>query len=102
MRYAAGKRAWGICDRTGFRYPLKDLVPEYRNGVRTGSLVGRDQVDPDHPQNFIGRARTDDAQSLRNPRPDVNPGREFFGWDPVGHPLVRMRGEVGLVTVEIS
>ena len=77
MKYAAGKRAWGICDRSGLRYPLKDLVPQYRNGVKTGLLVGRDQVDEDHPQNFIGRARTDDAQALRNPRPETTNGREI-------------------------
>ena len=77
MKHAAGKRAWGICDRSGLRYPLKDLVPQYRNGVKTGLLVGRDQVDEDHPQNFIGRARTDDAQALRNPRPETTNGREL-------------------------
>ena len=26
--YARGSKAFGYCDRTGFRYPLKDLVPE--------------------------------------------------------------------------
>jgi hypothetical protein len=102
MRYAAGKRAWGICDRSGLRYPLKDLVPQYRNGVKTGLLVGRDQVDEDHPQNFIGRARTDDAQALRNPRPETTNGRGYVGWAPVGHPLVRVKVQMGSVSVEIS
>ena len=50
--YANGKYAFGFCDRTGFRYPLKDLVFEVRNGVKTGLRVGRDVVAPDHPQNF--------------------------------------------------
>ena len=49
MSYAAGKYAFGFCDKTGFRYPLKDLVPEFKNGVKTGFLVGRDVVDPDQP-----------------------------------------------------
>lgn len=52
--YANGKYAFGFCDRTGFRYPLKDLVFEVRNGVKTGLRVGRDVVDPDQPQNFWG------------------------------------------------
>ena len=34
--YARGSKAYGYCDRTGFRYPLKDLIPEVQNGVRTG------------------------------------------------------------------
>jgi hypothetical protein len=71
MSYAKGKYAFGFCDKTGFRYPLKDLVPEYRNGVKTGFLVGRDVVDPDQPQNFLGRFKIHDPQALRNPRPDT-------------------------------
>jgi hypothetical protein len=57
MSYAAGKYAFGFCDKTGFRYPLRDLVPEFKNGVKTGFLVGRDVVDPDQPQNFLGRVK---------------------------------------------
>jgi hypothetical protein len=70
MTNARGKYAFGFCDRTGFRYSLDQLVDEYQNGVRTGMRVGFDVVDPDHPQNFLGRVRTDDPQSLLNPRPD--------------------------------
>ena len=69
--YAKGKHALGICDRTGFRYPLKDLVWEYKDGKRTGMRIGKDMVDPDHPQNFLGRVRVVDPQSLRDPRPDT-------------------------------
>ena len=70
MTNARGKYAFGFCDRTGFRYSLDQLVDEYQNGVKTGMRVGFDVVDPDHPQNFLGRVRTDDPQSLLNPRPD--------------------------------
>ena len=70
MTNARGKYAFGFCDRTGFRYSLDKLVDEYQNGVKTGMRVGFDVVDPDHPQNFLGRVRTDDPQSLLNPRPD--------------------------------
>ena len=70
MTRAAGKYAFGICDRTGFRYPVKDLVHEFNNGKRTGLRVGRDVADQDHPQNFIGRVKTDDPQSLLDARPD--------------------------------
>ena len=70
MTTARGKYAFGFCDRTGFRYSLDQLVDEYQNGVKTGLKVGFDVVDPDHPQNFLGRVRVDDPQSLREPRPD--------------------------------
>lgn len=101
MSYARGDKAWGICDKTGFRYLLKDLVWEYKDGRRTGMRVGRDVVDPDHPQNFLGRLRVVDPQPLLNPRPDT--GREvsrgLFGWRPVGNPETFMTGAVGTVTV---
>ena len=70
MANARGKYAFGFCDRTGFRYSLDQLVDEYQNGVKTGLRVGFDVVDPDHPQNFLGRVRVDDSQSLRDPRPE--------------------------------
>ena len=104
MSYAKGKQAFGFCDRPGFRYPLKDLVPEYRNGVKTGFLVGRDIVDPDQPQNFLGRIKINDPQSLRNPRPDTAllASRAIVGFDPVGNPAVIATGSVGRVSVSIS
>ena len=104
MSYAKGKHAIGFCDRTGFRYPLKDLVPEYRNGVKTGFLVGRDIVDPDQPQNFLGRIKINDPQSLRNPRPDTAllASRGIVGFNPVGNPAVIATGSVGRVSVSIS
>ena len=77
MPYSVGKYAYGICDKTGFRYPLRELVPEIRNGSKTGLMVGYDVVDPDHPQNHLGRIKIDDEQSLLNARPDrVEPATE--------------------------
>lgn len=70
MSYAKGKYAFGFCDKTGFRYPLSELVDEFRNGTRTGFRVGPDVKDPDHPQNFLGRVKINDPQSLMNARPD--------------------------------
>lgn len=102
--YAKGKHAYGICDRTGLRYKLNDLVWEFRNGQRTGLRIGKDVVDPDHPQNFLGRVRIKDPQSLRDPRPEQNQpqSRGFFGWRPVGHPDILLTGAVGTVTVAIG
>jgi len=104
MSYAKAKYAFGFCDKTGFRYPLKDLVPEYNNGVKTGFLVGRDVVDPDQPQNFLGRLKINDPQSLRNPRPDTAlvESRALFGFNPVGNDAVFMTASVGRVTVSTA
>jgi len=101
MSYAKAKYAFGFCDKTGFRYPLKDLVPEYNNGVKTGFLVGRDVVDPDQPQNFLGRLKINDPQSLRDPRPDRSlvESRALYGFDPVGHEGTLMTASVGRVSV---
>ena len=101
MSFAKGKYAYGFCDKTGFRYPLRDLVPEYNNGVKTGFLVGRDVADPDQPQNFLGRVKINDPQSLQNPRPDTSQdaSRQLWGWNPVWNPAQYMVGSVGTVTV---
>ena len=101
MSYAKAKYAFGFCDKTGFKYPLKDLVPEYNNGVKTGFLVGRDVVDPDQPQNFLGRIKINDPQSLRNPRPDRSliESRALYGFDPVGSEGTLMTASVGRVSV---
>ena len=101
MSYAKGKYAFGYCDRTGFRYPLNQLVYEIKDGKRTGSRIGKDVVDPDHPQNHIGEVRINDPQALRDPRPDtsVAQSRGFFGWRPVGDNLTQLSGAVGTVTV---
>lgn len=97
----AGKHAFGFSDRSGRRYPLKDLVYEVQNGQRTGSRVGRDEVDPDHPQLFTGRVRTDDPKPLRDPRPDtaLAASRGFFGWRPVGHSSMGLVTALGSVMV---
>ena len=104
MTKVRGKYAYGFCDRSGFRYDLHDLVYEFRNGVRNGLRVGKDMVDQDHPQNFLGRIKINDPQSLRNPRPDTAllASRAIVGFDPVGNPAVIATGSVGRVSVSIS
>ena len=67
--YAEGKKAFGFCDRCGFRYKLKELKAETVNLASTNLLVCPECWDPDQPQNMLGRLRVDDPQALRNPRP---------------------------------
>jgi len=102
MRAARNKYAFGFCDRTGFRYPLNDLVDEYKNGVKTGLKIGRDVADGDHPQNFLGRVRIFDPQSLSSARPDASlvSSRQLFGFNPVWNPAQYLVTSVGRVTVE--
>ena len=66
MAFAHGDKAWGHCDRCGFRYLLKELRKEW-----THLLVCRDCFDPE-PQELKRNARSKiyDPQALRNPRPD--------------------------------
>jgi hypothetical protein len=110
LSYASGKYAFGYCDRTGFRYPKKDLVEQIVNQRPTGLLVGKDVVDEDQPQLQLGRVRVDDPQALRNPRPDqsLQESRKFFAWNPVGGGVTELgsrtvgldiTGQIGNVTV---
>ena len=101
MAYARGGKAFGFCDRTGFRYPLKDLVYEYQNGTRTGFRVGRDVADPDQPQNFLGKVKINDPQSLYDPRPDTSQAQAnaLWGWNPIWNPAQYIQSAVGTVTV---
>jgi len=104
MTIARSKYAYGYCDRTGFRYPLNELVDEFKNGVKTGLRVGRDVSDGDHPQNFIGRIRIFDPQSLSHARPDrsLEESRQLFGFDPVWNSAQLMTASVGRVTVSFD
>lgn len=111
--FARGKYAYGFCDRTGKRYPIRDLVKQIENQRWNGLLVGRDVVDKDQPQLQLGKVNASDPQALRNPRPDldlkesrglaafdpVGGGNTYFGSRTVG---LDMAGEVGRIKVEIS
>ena len=111
--YAKGKHAFGFCDRTGFRYPLRDLVRQIEDGRWNGLLVGRDVVDQDQPQLKLGDVNASDPQALRLPRPDdgLDESRRLYAWNPVGGGDTAlgsrtvgldMEGLVGRVTVETS
>ena len=72
-RFATGKHAYGISDRSGFRYKLNEMRREW-----TGSLVGPDEYEPKQPQ-LEPRRKVVDPQALRNPRPDSpNPTSAFL------------------------
>ena len=81
MSFASGKKAFGISDRSGFRYRLRDMKREWN-----GALVGPDEFEAKHPQLFPPRIGPD-PQALRNPRPDTGLEEQRslqYGFNPVG------------------
>ena len=109
--FTNGKHAFGFCDSTGFRYNLSDLKPEFRAGIKTGLMVGKDVWDADQPQNFLGKlGNYTDPQSLKKPRPEASltESRGMFAFDPVGSGNANIdadlttQSSVGTVTIAIS
>lgn len=106
---AREKEAFGFCDRTGFRYPLKDLVEQYKNDAPTGLKVGKDMVDIDHEQLRLGEVDANDKISLDDPRPDkdIAESRALTAFDPVGGGVTEFGSrtvglEVSAVTGEVT
>ena len=108
MSYASGRNAYGISDRSGRRYRLREMKTEW-----TGAKVGPDEFETKHPQLFPPRAFPD-PQALRGPRPETElPEQRAIqhGYNPVGFqdiPGITPRnnltalGEIGTVTINIS
>ena len=65
-KYASGKNAYAISDRSGFRYKYRDMRKEWN-----GLLVGKDEFERKHPQ--LGPFRkVFDPQTLKDARPNNN------------------------------
>jgi len=78
-QFAVGKKAFGFCDRCGFRYLLVDLRVEVVDLQDTSIKVCPECFDPDQPQLQLGRFEFNDPQALRNPRPDTAQSASRFG-----------------------
>ena len=61
-RYAAGKYAYAISDRSGLRFPYDEMVREWN-----GSLVHYSEYEPKQPQ-LEPKPVGNDPQALQNPR----------------------------------
>lgn len=83
--YAKGRRAFGFCDRCGFRADLAKLYFQPIKGRNTNLKVCRECLDKDHPQLFLGMFPVNDPQALRDPRPDTAKvvSEALFGWQDV-------------------
>jgi len=64
-KYARGRKAWGICQRSGQRVLLDRLV---RDGHNPGLLVAPEWWEPKHPQEFP--PPMDEAIALYRPSPE--------------------------------
>tara|TARA_R110000868_G_scaffold230055_1_gene483203 strand:+ start:832 stop:1224 length:393 start_codon:yes stop_codon:yes gene_type:complete len=71
-RFANGAKAWGVCDRCGFRFDLKKLKNEVVKTKQTQIRSCPACWSPDHPQLQLGMYEISDPQALRDPRPDTN------------------------------
>jgi hypothetical protein len=99
-KYASGKRAYAISDRSGQRYPYRLMRKEWN-----GLLVGPDEYDPKQPQ--LGPFNSVvDPEALQNARPDrVEPLLVFVGVPTVEEPdppILVGFGQTGQVTVTTS
>ena len=63
-KYATGKYAKAISDRSGMEFPYKEMLKEWN-----GSFVHKSEYEEKHPQLEL-RSRSGDAQGLRDVRPD--------------------------------
>lgn len=98
MPYAKGNRAWGISDRSGRRYRLREMRKEWN-----GLLVGPDEYEQKHPQLYPPKTYPD-PQALKDPSPDPENGHVYVNaGDFVFPPLPNLTGPlitaVGDVTV---
>ena len=95
-RFAQGKHAYAISDRSGFRYKYKEMRKEWK-----GSLVGKDEFEAKQPQ-LEPFPTVVDALGLKDARPDrTEPQTVTVG--PGGFPergvAIRAIASVGEVTV---
>jgi hypothetical protein len=88
-KFASEKRAFGFCDRCGFRYDLKKLKAYVVLGKIINQRVCPECWEPDNIRNWVGiigaQKVANDPQALRNPRPDtnLNDSRGLFAWNPI-------------------
>ena len=80
--FASGKKAYFISDRSGFRYPYKDMRREWN-----GSVVGPDEFEPKHPQ--LGPFRkVGDSQALKDARPEPKEPTAFIVFSTTGKDII--------------
>ena len=72
-RFASGKFAKRISDRSGMAFPYNEMVKEW-----TGAIVHYTEFEPKHPQ-LEPRPIVQDPQSLEDAKPQIAVSRVFVG-----------------------
>ena len=101
--FAVGRKAYGYCDRCGFRYDQIDLRGETLRGKPVNNKVCPTCWDDDHPQNFVGLQDTS-TKPLKWTRPDtsIDESRKLTGFNPVGNVGTLLTISLSNVTVTTS
>jgi hypothetical protein len=71
--YAAGTKAWAICDRCGLRGRHLEMLSEAQTGLRVHPACA------DEP--YVPRKRPPEGIALRHPRPDTNLAEPYPGFE---------------------
>ena len=93
-KYATGKRAKAISDRSGMEFPYREMVREWN-----GAFVHVSEFEPKQPQ-LEPKPMNGDAISLRNVRPDrIEPAvAAMLGNDPflqlLVHRLLQLQKQI--------
>ena len=109
-KYATGKYAKAISDRSGLEFPYKEMVREWN-----GSFVHISEFEAKHPQ-LDPRYHPTDPQSLQNAKPQTVPATVFLGINMIAENIfnsigmqpidnnkeVKMNAHVGTAQVVIS
>jgi len=93
-KFATGKNAYGISDRSGMKYRHNDLKKEWN-----GFLVGPDEFEPKHPQ--LGPFKSvSDPQAIKDARPSrtENPVEVLLRLNP----FTSSSSSSGVITVQES
>ena len=101
QKYASGRYAKAISDRSGLEFPYNQMVREW-----TGALVHTSEWEEKQPQ-LDPRKHVSDPQALKNPRPSTPMVLSIYvgvpnvadngKWKPIN-----CFGQVGQVTVTIT
>ena len=109
-KYATGKFAQRISDRSGMAFPYNEMVREWN-----GSTVHISEFEAKHPQ-LDPRYHPTDPQSLQNAKPQTVPATVFLGINMIAENIfnsigmqpidnnkeVKMNAHVGTAQVVIS
>ena len=89
--YARGHKAFGFCDRCGFRCKLDRMRKLVVKGQLIDIKVCEECYELDQPQLHVGEQPMWDPQALQFARPDNTiPGtRGLCGWNPVASQTIQ-------------